>query len=167
MTRSPSVPTAPGRGGGAAARAPSRGEPRPSGPTRCFCFWSASRTLAAVIGVSSNRTPIASYTAFAIAGGTGLSGASPAPHVAPPLDLPLRARRVEGAAAVVGRRDPVHGHHARLEVDAHLGYRGLVRVRRARPDAGTLVVAADALRRLVRADRDERPVLPLRQHRRP
>ena len=31
-----------------------------------------------MIGVSSNRTPIASYTAFAIAGITGLSGPSPA-----------------------------------------------------------------------------------------
>ena len=32
----------------------------------------------AVIGVSSKRTPIASYTAFAIAGITGFSGPSPA-----------------------------------------------------------------------------------------
>jgi hypothetical protein len=38
----------------------------------------ASSTFAGVMGVSSKRTPMASYTAFAIAGMIGLSGPSPA-----------------------------------------------------------------------------------------
>src|SRR5206468_303749 len=58
--------------------------PSPAGPMRFLAMPrlsrlpSASRTFSAVIGVSSKRTPIASYTAFAMAGITGFSGPSPA-----------------------------------------------------------------------------------------
>src|SRR5213078_131985 len=51
----------------------------PTLPSSPFLFaFSALKTFSGVIGTSSIRTPMASYTAFATAGGTGSSG--PWPH---------------------------------------------------------------------------------------
>src|SRR5581483_4570893 len=79
---------------------------RPVGPMRSFGtprlsrFPSASRIFSAVIGVSSKRTPIASYTAFAIAGITGLSGPSPASFAPKGPSLSIVSTRIASSAGV-------------------------------------------------------------------
>jgi len=78
----------------------------------------AARTRAGVSGSSRICTPIASNTAFAIAGAVGLIGGSASPFAPtwfatgsdPAVELALRQLRVHDAAAIVRRHNPNHPH---------------------------------------------------------
>src|SRR5213076_257747 len=79
---STALPSPPSHGGGTrigSGHAMSGNAVGPNRPASPFFFRrSALNTFSGVIGTSSMRTPTASYTAFATAGGTGSSG--PCPH---------------------------------------------------------------------------------------
>src|SRR5437879_69434 len=79
---STALPSPPSHGGGTRVGSGQAMSGNAAGPNRGASPFSLRRsalnTFSGVIGTSSMRTPTASYTAFATAGGTGSSG--PCPH---------------------------------------------------------------------------------------